>query len=461
MFNRMPFGLTTAPWVFTRLMRAIKKFLRRKGVKVNSFIDDFIVWANSQEKAALHLKWIKLLIKWLGLQINAKKSSLTPVQNLTYLGVDLDLQNLTMSLPAEKVTKLLALVHSTVQQQKVSRAVLEGLIGLITFSHSVIHLGRMHANPRITWMNSHNSVAAHHALVNVTPYLRSLLKPSCQHSFLEQRISFKTPVPNLVLMTDASDYGWSGVILPYCVRDSWSEEDRLRSINEREMIAIQYFVLFMQNTLAGKHVVIHTDSEVVYFCLKRMGSLRCPELMRLVREFLSLCVRRTITFEVQHIRGILNVLADSGSRDKPSAVNNCLDPDTLSYGFYLAGLHTEVAVDLCATVENTRCSRYVSPCQDYNPRCVGWDARRVDWNPYEQIYLFPPVPILEQLFHKIETFPGRGLLIAPYLNGSALASLRSRARHAEPLPDSSFLFQMINGEVVKRPMFFNYWMWVL
>ena len=41
MFKRMPFGLTTAPFIFTRLTR-VKKFLRRKSVNLNSFIDDFL-----------------------------------------------------------------------------------------------------------------------------------------------------------------------------------------------------------------------------------------------------------------------------------------------------------------------------------------------------------------------------------------------------------------------------------
>ena len=56
MFKRMPFGLTTAPWIFTRLMRVIKKFLRKRGVRINSFIDDFILWAPTWTQAKLHLE---------------------------------------------------------------------------------------------------------------------------------------------------------------------------------------------------------------------------------------------------------------------------------------------------------------------------------------------------------------------------------------------------------------------
>ena len=40
--------------------------------------------------------------------------------------------------------------------------------------------------------------------------------------------------------------------------------------------------------------------------------------------------------------------------------------------------------------EYTRCSLYVYPCRDNSPRCVGWDARVVDWSPFQQVYLFPP-----------------------------------------------------------------------
>ena len=85
-------------------------------------------------------------------------------------------------------------------------------------------------------------------------------------------------------MTVASDFGWSRVFLPYVIRDVRSGLDHFRSINEREILAVTFLVHFMRSTLAGKHVVIHTDSEVVVFCLKRMGSLRSPQMMDFVRQ---------------------------------------------------------------------------------------------------------------------------------------------------------------------------------
>ena len=262
-------------------------------------------------------------------------------------------------------------------------------------------------------------------------------------------------------MTDASDYGWSGVILPYVIKDIWWGLDQYRSINEREMLAIALCVHFMRFTLAGKHVVIHTDSEVVFYCLRKMGSLRSPPMMDLVRQFLSLCIEHSITYEVRHIPGLLNVLADAGSRDKLSVTDDCLDQETLLWCFKVAGLDSAIAVDLCATRANTRCSHYVSPCVDFHPKCVGWDVKTVDWSQFQQIYLFPPVSILPDLLSKITKFSGKGLLIAPYQNGPALAQMVSRARLKQQLPDSYFLFQMKDGKVERRRKFYDYWMWVL
>ena len=80
-----------------------------------------------------------------------------------FLGVQLDLESLTLSLPQEKIVKLRSICNATSAKQKVSRADLEGLIGLVTFSYSVILLGRRFATPLIVWLKEHISVSARHA----------------------------------------------------------------------------------------------------------------------------------------------------------------------------------------------------------------------------------------------------------------------------------------------------------
>merc|ERR1712236_3606 len=50
-FKRMPFGLTTAPWAFTRILKPLLKILRSQGIIVSAYLDDFLILAHSREEA--------------------------------------------------------------------------------------------------------------------------------------------------------------------------------------------------------------------------------------------------------------------------------------------------------------------------------------------------------------------------------------------------------------------------
>ena len=167
-------------------MRIIKKVFRR-GILLNSFLDDFIVWASTEAEAISHLDWTKKVLIWLGFKINEKKTSEHPVQSLVYLGVILDLKSLTLSLPQDKIAKLRGLCNATVAKQKISRAELEGLIGLITFSYSVIPLGRMYATPLMVWMNEHTSANVRLAMTYVLPLCESYWSLSAKATFFRKR----------------------------------------------------------------------------------------------------------------------------------------------------------------------------------------------------------------------------------------------------------------------------------
>ena len=91
-FQYLPFGLSPAPWAFSRVMKPIKAFLHRKGVLVFSFLDDFLILANSPQLLRCHTIMTLELLQKLAFAINWEKSSLLPLQKLEYLGVMLDLQ---------------------------------------------------------------------------------------------------------------------------------------------------------------------------------------------------------------------------------------------------------------------------------------------------------------------------------------------------------------------------------
>ena len=88
-FKVLCFGLTTAPQVFTRLMAPISAILHRYGIRILRYLDDWLILAESRTTCIHARDRLLHLCEELGLQVNHKKSSLVPSQDMTYLGMQL------------------------------------------------------------------------------------------------------------------------------------------------------------------------------------------------------------------------------------------------------------------------------------------------------------------------------------------------------------------------------------
>ena len=54
-YNVLPFGLTSSPRIFSKLLKPVISYLRTSGVKITSYLDDIFLCANTYEKTILHL----------------------------------------------------------------------------------------------------------------------------------------------------------------------------------------------------------------------------------------------------------------------------------------------------------------------------------------------------------------------------------------------------------------------
>ena len=82
----LPFGVSPAPRVYTQMMKLLLTRWREKGWRCSGYIDDLIFMASSWEEALQIRAAVLQDLSDLGLQINAKKSSLTPSHSVEYLG---------------------------------------------------------------------------------------------------------------------------------------------------------------------------------------------------------------------------------------------------------------------------------------------------------------------------------------------------------------------------------------
>ncbi|PIK59200.1 hypothetical protein BSL78_03897 [Apostichopus japonicus] len=90
-FTALPFGLSTAPRTFARLVRTLAAFLRLLGVQIFVYLEDWLSVAESREDHVSDIRRVLDVTSSLGWLINKENSSLVPSQQLTYLRADIDL----------------------------------------------------------------------------------------------------------------------------------------------------------------------------------------------------------------------------------------------------------------------------------------------------------------------------------------------------------------------------------
>ena len=103
----LPFGLSTAPWVFTKVLRPVIGWLRQKGVRCMIYLDDLLIMAKCKQEAANQCRAVTQLLESLEFLVNYTKSQVQPVQEVTFLGMGIDSNKQELSLPSHKLSLLL------------------------------------------------------------------------------------------------------------------------------------------------------------------------------------------------------------------------------------------------------------------------------------------------------------------------------------------------------------------
>ena len=103
-FNVLPFGLTSAPFLFTRMLKPVVNNLNSQSHTVIAYLDDFLLLAQGSDIYNIKAQTLSLLAQ-LGFIIG-DKSQLTPSHEIVFLGVGINSQSLTTFLPQAKQHKI-------------------------------------------------------------------------------------------------------------------------------------------------------------------------------------------------------------------------------------------------------------------------------------------------------------------------------------------------------------------
>jgi len=107
-FTVLPFGLTSAPFIFTKIMRSLVKFWREQAIAIAVYLDDGLGAANSYSICIKHSFIVNSTLINCGFIVNVEKSNWKPSKILTWIGITANLENKTYTIPSKRVISLAA-----------------------------------------------------------------------------------------------------------------------------------------------------------------------------------------------------------------------------------------------------------------------------------------------------------------------------------------------------------------
>ena len=133
-FACLPFGLASAPRVFTKLLKPVLSILRQGGIRLIVYLDDILLMAPSVEQVLQHAASTLNLLQGLGFTVNYLKSVLVPSQQMEFLGSLVNSLDLSLSLPRDKIRKIQSKCQDLLNTPVTTVRELSKFLGAVPFS---------------------------------------------------------------------------------------------------------------------------------------------------------------------------------------------------------------------------------------------------------------------------------------------------------------------------------------
>ena len=444
-FNCLPFGLSSAPWIFTKATKPVVTILRTLGMRIIIYIDDILVMAPSKEIAQQHTDCLIFLLENLGFTINRQKSLTDPSQEIEFLGLIADSIQMELQLPGSKIKNIRSDATTLLQASQPTAREVSRLLGKLTHATHAMRAAPPPPPPPLFFR--HLQSCLHAALQPMQDYTQ----PCPLTEEAREELSWWVTPPNLLEWEihpsrqsgshnrDGRLPNWLGSPLRKppdgrtMVPQRSSNAHQLPGASGSKSLAIQTFAKRKENVLI--HLKMDSTSALTY--INKMGGTVSPDLNRLTKELWSWCLTKNVTLRASHLPGILNERADEESRIMKDRSDWMLCPEIFrSIQAQLGSLE----IDLFASRLTKQLPTYVSWRPD--PEALETDAFSMNWNGLKA-YANPPWNMISRVLGQVRQQEATIVLVAPVWKTQAWYSLLLTLLIQEPLliPQTEGLIQ--------------------
>ena len=412
-FLAMPQGLACAPRIFTKLMKPVFAQMREMGHTCMGYIDDSLIIGRSYAECENSVKVLLEKLQELGFVISWDKSVLTPVQEIEFLGYDINSCKMTVNLPQKKIEYVTQLCTDLLNNDSVSIRELAQVLGVMTAYCNGMEHGKMHYRNleklKVAGLREHRG--NFEASISLNEDSRTDCQWWIDNAGKNARI-IDHGNPDIVIFSDASSGGlsaiggWGAVRGTQSTGGQWSVEESELHITALETKAALFALKSLCAEETDVHIQIKSDNTCAISYINEMGGMHSEDCNSIAVELWHWAIDRNIWVSAAFVPGVENI-ADENSRIFHDETEWKLDEEVFNSIVDLWGMPE---IDMFASRLNYQIQKYVSWGPD--PNAFSIDAFAMSWSNLF-MYLNPPFSLLTRTMQKLERDKGTAILIAP------------------------------------------------
>ncbi len=316
---RLTFGCKSSPKIFDMLSEAVCWILSNNYAipQLIHLLDDFLIISPPDAIPAAHILTVQKVFSELGIPI-AQEKTLGPTTSIEFLGINLDSVKFQVSLPKEKIDRIILIATKLVNRRCCCKRELLSLLGHLNFAMRIIPQGRPFVSHLLILASSAHALED---LISLSQECRDELR--LWTLFLKQWNGLSLFYNNLIsspidinLFTDAApSIGFGGFYQGRWFASPWPAQlqDLPQSSALAELYPLVVAAFLWGNEWSSKCILVHCDNEAVVQCVNK-GRSHSPALSPFLRRLKWIAACDQFVIVARHVAGSENQIADSLSR---------------------------------------------------------------------------------------------------------------------------------------------------
>ena len=317
----LPFGCSISCSLFEKVATFLEFCVKRrmKSGKILHYLDDSLGGDKTAEKCKCLMELVKNILSHLNVPIAEDKTE-GPVTVLTFLGLELDSDEMVVRIPHDKIIEIKNKINAILNRKKCTLREMQSLIGSLNFACRAIAPGRPFCRRLIDSICGltkphHYLRVGSHIRLDLTMWLNFFENFNGVSVFHDR---FWVSNEEVQLFTDSS--GCFGFGIYFCDQWScaawpklWHETGLTTDITVLELFPIVVAIEIWGSELKNKKIKFFCDNMSVVHIINKMSS-KSVVVMKLIRYLTLLCLKFNIVVKSSHIEGKRNQICDALSR---------------------------------------------------------------------------------------------------------------------------------------------------